>query len=203
MSRFHPTSRWTMRLLLGPLALAVVSCTDEGLTTGALADVERPALARAAQDAFPVTSVHVAWLVQPAPGVLPSGNVKIEGWEHLWYDDADDDRLDGYDTVVIDGMFDADGNLIYAHGTFTVREQLDHYEFDDFLDGSFDLNQISQGRILWEGRFALTPQRRLDSAGWEAVAMNGEGTKAFYFFADPFEFPVLHSVARIVSPNRR
>jgi hypothetical protein len=168
---------------------------NEGAAGGATSRVQ------AGQDTFPVTSVHVAWLAQPAPEILPSGNARFEGWEHLWYDDAADDRLDGYDTVVIDGMFDPHGGLVYAHGTFVVREKLDDYQFADFLDGTFDLNQVAQGQTLFEGRFALTPQRPRDSAGFEAVAMNAEGLKAYYFFPDPFEFPVLHSRARIVAPH--
>ena len=57
------------------------------------------ARAAAAKTPFTLTEHHVAWLVQNPPDVTPSGNAKIRGWQHLWYDNADDDRLDGYNTV--------------------------------------------------------------------------------------------------------
>lgn len=203
--RPHATSIVLPGLVL-VIAFGTTACRDVvapsdaeiGYSISAVGASKRAAAShlQARQDAFPVTSVHVAWLAQPAPEILPSGNATFEGWEHLWYDDAADDLLDGYDTVVIKGMFGAGGNIVYAHGTFTVREKLDDYQFDDFLDGNFDLNQIVQGQILWEGRFELTPQR-----GLVAEAMNGDGLKAFYLFPHPFEFPVLHSVARVVSPS--
>lgn len=155
-----------------------------------------PAHAAASHTEFSVTEIHVAWLAQPAPEITPSGHLKIEGWEHLWYDDADDDRLDGYDLVVIQGTFDSEGNLIYAHGTFTIREKLDDYEPEDFLSGDFDPEQIVMGAILFEGVFTLTPHQ-----GVQGVTMSDEGWKAFYSFPDPFEFPVLHGAVRLLNPR--
>jgi hypothetical protein len=139
--------------------------------------------AAATKTSFTGTESHVAWLEQPPPKITPSGHTIIRQWVHLWYDDADDDRLDGYDTVVIRAMFDPNGNLIQASGTFTVREKLDAIPIEDLPDlesSPFGLEDIIQGDVLWEGTWTL-PAR--NGKGVFAVAQSPEGLSAFYSFS--------------------
>ena len=41
--------------------------------------------------------------------------------------------------------------LLEAGGDFTVREQLDSYTFDDFVNGTFDTNLVAEGDVAWGG----------------------------------------------------
>jgi hypothetical protein len=110
--------------------------------------ITEPTQAASPQTEVSGISVHVAWTAQPPPEVLPSGVLKIEDWEHVWYDNAEDDRLDGYDIVSISARIGADGRLLHAGGTFVIREKLDDYEVEDFLNGTFDPDQMMMGREL-------------------------------------------------------
>jgi hypothetical protein len=76
-------------------------------------------------------------------------------------------------------MLDADGSLIQASGTFTVREKLDAIPVDDLLSGAFDFDDIVQGAVLWEGVWAWNPHEGTITA----VAHNSEGSTAFYTFS--------------------
>lgn len=154
--------------------------TGTGLTLLVLAACAFHAWAAATMTPFSGTESHVAWLDDPPPKIktTPSGHLIIQERVHLWYDDADDDRLDGYDTVVIRAMLDADGNGMHARGTFTVREKLDRIPIEDLLSGNFELDEIVQGEVLWEGTWTWQPRE-----GVFAVAHNSEGLKAFYRFS--------------------
>lgn len=135
--------------------------------------------AQATRTPFEGIESHVAWLVQPPPETTPSGNTKIRGWVHLWYDDADDDRLDGYDTVTIWATINKNGDMVTG-GTFTVREKLDAIPIDDLLSGAFDPNDIVQGAVLWEGTWTWNPR---EQPAITAVAHSRGGLTAFYTFA--------------------
>jgi len=132
---------------------------------------------QATKTSFVGTESHVMWLEQPAPKVTPSGNAIVRGWVHLFYDDADDARLDGYDVVVINAMLDPDGHPIEISGTFAVRKKLDAIPIEDLLSGNFNPGDIMFGATLWEGSYTWTPHE-----GVVAVAQNSEGLKAFYRF---------------------
>jgi hypothetical protein len=115
---------------------------------------------------------------------LPSGskNYFMSRIVHLYqvnlaYDEFDDPRLNGYDTVVLNATFDADGNLIRAGGTVTVREKLDLIPIEHLLSGNFDLADVEQGDIMWEGVWSWNPRTQDVITG---VAQNPEGLKVFY-----------------------
>jgi hypothetical protein len=141
--------------------------------------------------------IHVAWLAQPAPEVLPSGVVKVSGWRHLFYDDTEDDRLDGYVVVEINAHFDADGKLVQGYGTFTVREKLDDIAVEEFIAGTHDPSQVVMGEILWEGVWNVTPNQ----PGFRAVAMNDEGAKAFYRVVGRLSPTVVETRIRLLEPG--
>lgn len=148
------------------------------------------ALAAATKTSFTETDYHVAWLAQDPPEATPSGNLKIRGWRHLWYDDATDDRLDGYNTVEANVNITKDGHVELG-GTFTVREKLDNLTLDDLANGNFQLGDVIQGRILWQGTWH----------GGTGVAHNVAGMTVFYYFASTADPNVLTAGGSILNPH--
>jgi hypothetical protein len=151
--------------------------TGAGLGLLVLATCVSTAWAAATKTPFAALESVIVRLAQPPPEITPSGIVRIQGWVTLSYDEADDDRLDGYNTIVLNATFDADGNLIRAGGTLTVREKLDAIPIEDLLSGNFDLADIEQGEILWEGVWSWNPRTQDAITG---LVRNSEGLKAFY-----------------------
>ena len=133
------------------------------------------ARAAATKTPFTLAEVHVAWLVQSPPEITPSGNVKIRGWQHLWFDDADDDRVGGYTPVVFNLNLNQDGEIVAAWGTFTVREKLDDLTVEDFASPDFNVDDVIQGEILWQGNAHLGK----DGVNY-AVGHNDKGMTAFW-----------------------
>lgn len=150
--------------------------------------------ATATKTSFTLTSVHVAWLVQDPPEVTPSGDTKIRGWQHLWYDNADDDRLDGYNTVEANVDIDKNGST-NAWGTFTVKEKLDDLTLGDFARPDFDREDVRQGGILWQGT------RHSEKDGGTATGRNSEGMTASYFWKSTANTNVLTGGGYILDPH--
>jgi len=154
------------------------------------------ARAAATKTPFTLTEVHVAWLVQSPPEVTPSGIIKIRGWQHLWYDDADDDRVAGYTTVVFNLNINQDGEIMAAWGTFTVREKLDDLSAEDFASGDFGLDEVIQGKILWQG----TAHPGKDGVNY-AVGHNDKGMTAFWALLAPANPNVSEGSGYILDPQ--
>ena len=153
------------------------------------------ARAAATQSSFSLRSVGVAWLNQDPPQMTPSGNLKIRGWRHLWYDNATDDRMTGYNTVEANANINKDGHVVVG-GTFTVREKLDDLTAEDFASGNFQLDDVVQGRILWQG----TWHQGQGGVG-TAVAHNDAGMTVFYYFTGTADPDVLLGGGCIVDPH--
>ncbi|MCP5524216.1 MAG: hypothetical protein H7A46_21995 [Verrucomicrobiales bacterium] len=145
---------------------------------------------------FTLTEVHVAWLDQAPPEVTPSGTQRIRGWRHLWYDNADDDRLDGYNTVEANADVEPDGQR-KVWGTFTVREKLDGLTADDFAGPRFDPKDIRQGQILWQGTWHLAGD------GGTALGQNDKGMTAFYFWQKTADTNLLTGGGYILDPHQQ
>ncbi len=150
--------------------------TGAGLGLLVLSTCVSTAWAAATVTPFTGRESHVALLSAAPAEITPSGIVHLSQ-VNLAYDDFGDPRLNGYDTVVLDATFDADGNLIRAGGTLTVREKLDAIPIGDLLSGNFDRVEIEQGDILWEGLWSYNPRTQDAITG---VAQNPEGLKCFY-----------------------
>jgi hypothetical protein len=151
--------------------------TDAGLGLLVLTACVSTAWAAATKTPVAGQETTIALLAAPPPEITPSGIVHIQGQVTLAYDDMDDNRLNGYNTIVLNATIDADGNLIRAGGTLTVREKLDAIPIEDLLSGNFDLADIEQGDILWEGVWSWNPRTQDVITG---VVRNSEGLKFFW-----------------------
>jgi len=88
---------------------------------------------------------------------FPGGNILVRGFVHVWYDDCDDPRVSGTNTVVANVNSDATTGVGTMWGTFSSVSVVEGGWWEGtwtgkfHADGSSSVRAVGHGRGLFEG----------------------------------------------------
>ena len=133
-------------------------------------------MANAVKTYFSGQEIFVEYLMPPQFVILPSGNIKGE-FETLYYEDTDNERINGYGFVHGTANVNTKGVVQYG-GTFIIREKLDDIPVSDIANGTLDPEEIQWGDVLWNGTWRNVGSG--ENSYIKAVLHSPDGAKLFY-----------------------